>query len=106
MVADTIGYSADGPKSVFLSWSIYLDSFAGGYTVTNNVCYRAANGGLMLQGGKDNRVENNIFVDGKFNQMHSTTSPATPRARFSNATSSTTPIPKPRLVLGGKLTPR
>lgn len=70
VVGDTIGYSAQGDKPVFLSWGIYLDSFAGGYTVTHNVCYRSAHGGLMLQGGKDNRVENNIFVDGRFNQMH------------------------------------
>ena len=70
VVADTIGYSADGPKAVFLSWGIYLDSYAGGYTVTHNVCFRSAHGGLMLQGGKDNRIENNIFVGGKLNQMH------------------------------------
>lgn len=70
VVGDTIGYSANGPKSTFMSWGIYLDSFAGGYTVTHNICYRSAHGGLMLQGGKDNRVENNIFVDGKLNQMH------------------------------------
>jgi parallel beta-helix repeat protein len=70
VVGDTIGYSCIGPKAVFLSWGIYLDSYAGGYTVTHNVCYRSAHGGLMLQGGKDNRVENNIFVDGALNQMH------------------------------------
>jgi parallel beta-helix repeat protein len=70
IVADTIGYSSAGPKPVFLSWGIYLDSFAGGYTVTHNVVYRNANGGIMLQGGKDNTIENNIFVDGKFNQGH------------------------------------
>ena len=72
VVGDTIGYSADGPKPVFLSWGIYLDSYAGGYTVTHNVVYRSAHGGIMLQGGKQNRVENNVFVGGKFNQMHIT----------------------------------
>ncbi|NQT14937.1 MAG: right-handed parallel beta-helix repeat-containing protein, partial [Planctomycetes bacterium] len=70
IVGDTIGYAANGPKAVFLSWGIYLDSFAGGYTVTHNLTYRSGHGGLMLQGGKDNRIENNVFVDGKFNQMH------------------------------------
>jgi len=70
IVGDTVGYSSIETKPVFLSWSIYLDSFAGGYTVTDNVCFRSANGGIMLQGGKDNRVENNVFVDGRFGQGH------------------------------------
>jgi parallel beta-helix repeat protein len=64
IVGDSIGYSSKGPKPVFLSHGIYLDSYAGGYTVTNNICYRTTYGGIMLQGGKDNRVVNNIFVDG------------------------------------------
>lgn len=69
VVGDSIGYSADGPKPVFMSWGIYLDSFAGGYTVTHNITYRSHNGGIMLQGGKDNRVENNILVDGASSQV-------------------------------------
>jgi hypothetical protein len=70
IVGDSIGYSADGPKSVFMSWGIYLDSFAGGYTVTHNVTYRSSHGGMMLQGGKDNIVENNIFVDSVQSQVY------------------------------------
>jgi parallel beta-helix repeat protein len=70
IVGDSIGYSADGPKSVFMSWGIYLDSFAGGYTVTHNVAYRSSHGGMMFQGGKDNRVENNIFVDSAQSQVY------------------------------------
>lgn len=70
VVGDSIGYSADGPKPVFMSWGIYLDSFAGGYTVTHNVAYRSSHGGVMLQGGKDNRVENNILVDGAYSQVY------------------------------------
>jgi parallel beta-helix repeat protein len=70
VVGDSVGYSADGPKPVFMSWGIYLDSFAGGYTVTHNVTYRSSHGGIMLQGGKDNRVENNVFVDGAYSQVY------------------------------------
>jgi hypothetical protein len=70
VVGDSIGYSADGPKSVFMSWGIYLDSFAGGYTVTHNLTYRSSHGGMMLQGGKDNRVENNIFVNSAYSQVY------------------------------------
>jgi parallel beta-helix repeat protein len=70
VVGDSIGYSANGGRPVFLSWGIYLDSFAGGYTVTHNVTYRSSHGGVMLQGGKDNRIENNIFVDGTNSQVY------------------------------------
>ncbi|MBC7287172.1 MAG: right-handed parallel beta-helix repeat-containing protein [Armatimonadetes bacterium] len=64
IVTDTVGYSSVGEKPVFLSWGIYLDSFAGGYTVTENLVCRNYNGGIMLQGGKGNVVTNNIFVEG------------------------------------------
>jgi hypothetical protein len=70
IVGDSIGYSADGPKPVFMSWGIYLDSFAGGYTVKHNVTYRSSHGGMMLQGGKDNHIENNIFVDSAYSQVY------------------------------------
>lgn len=70
IVADTIGYSSTGEKPTFLSWSIYLDSFAGGYTVQNNLCYRSMHGGIMFQGGKDNIVTNNILLHGQAGQGH------------------------------------
>jgi parallel beta-helix repeat protein len=70
IVGDTVGYSSTAGQPVFLSWGIYLDSFAGGYTVTDNVVYRNWNGGIMFQGGKDNTVCNNIFVDGWQGQGH------------------------------------
>jgi len=53
---------------VFLSWGIYLDSFAGGYDVNHNLVARNHHGGIMLQGGKDNHIWNNIFVDGATTQ--------------------------------------
>jgi parallel beta-helix repeat protein len=68
LVADTIGYSCRGAEAVFLAWGIYLDSFAGGYQVHDNIVYRNHDGGIMFQGGKDNRVTNNIFVDGEIRQ--------------------------------------
>jgi len=70
VVGDTVGYSSTGDQPAFLSWGIYLDSFAGGYTVTNNVVHRSQHGGIMFQGGKDNLVFNNIFVDGQVGQGH------------------------------------
>jgi parallel beta-helix repeat protein len=69
IVHDVIGYSSDNGKPVFLSWGIYLDSYAGGYTVTDNIVYRNSHGGVMVQGGKDNRIENNIFVGSTVAQL-------------------------------------
>lgn len=70
IVHDTIGYSSTGDKPCFLSWSIYLDSFAGGYTVRDNICARSQHGGIMFQGGKDNIVTNNILLHGHAGQGH------------------------------------
>ncbi|MGD9517955.1 MAG: right-handed parallel beta-helix repeat-containing protein [Armatimonadota bacterium] len=70
IVGDVIGYSSTSGVPTFLSWGIYLDSYAGGYTVTDNIVYRNHNGGVMLQGGKDNVVENNILVEGATSQLY------------------------------------
>ncbi len=64
LVGDAVGYSSNREQPVYLSWGIYLDSYAGGYDVHHNIAYRSSHGGIMFQGGKDNQVTNNIFVDG------------------------------------------
>lgn len=63
LIHDTGGYSSLMGRDMMNSWGIYLDSFAGGFTVYGNVVYGAQDGGLMIQGGKDNKVFNNIFVE-------------------------------------------
>jgi parallel beta-helix repeat protein len=63
LIHDTGGYSSLMGQDMWNSWGIYLDSFAGGFNVYGNVVYHAADGGLLVQGGKDNKVYNNIFVD-------------------------------------------
>ncbi len=42
--------------------AIYLDDCASGTTVFGNVCYRGRRG-VLLGGGRDNTIENNIFVE-------------------------------------------
>jgi hypothetical protein len=42
--------------------AVYLDDLASGVQVYGNVFYKVHRG-LMLGGGRDNRIENNIFVD-------------------------------------------
>ncbi len=62
LVRNVIGYSSENGRPVYLSWGIYLDSFAGGYDVHHNITIGNHDGGIMLQGGKDNQVWNNIFI--------------------------------------------
>ena len=63
LIHDTGGFSSLMGRDLWNSWGIYLDSFAGGFTVHHNVVYGAQDGGLMVQGGKDNQVFNNVFVE-------------------------------------------
>jgi hypothetical protein len=51
------------------SWGIYLDTHCSNWHVHDNVCYHTVLGGFMLNCGLDNVVENNVFVDGKTNQV-------------------------------------
>lgn len=69
IVHDVGGYSSVGPKPVFMSWGIYLDSYAGGYEVSHNIVWGNSHGGLMIQGGKNNYVHNNIFAKGTKQQI-------------------------------------
>lgn len=64
-ILNTNGYSCQGPNMpLYMSWGIYLDSFAGGYLVENNYVYGTSNGGFMFQGGKGNVLRNNMFRNG------------------------------------------
>ena len=54
---DISGY--DGRVNV-----VYLDDFASGTTVFGNVFYNVADG-VLINGGRDNTVQNNVFVDCK-----------------------------------------
>ncbi len=106
IVADTLGWYAQGPdKEVRMSWGIYLDSFAGGYTVANNLTYRNSHGGIMLQGGKGNTVVNNIFVDsttaqGYFPNFQDNSTGQTLQRNIFYYTD-----PEAILIAGGNLTP-
>jgi len=106
VVGDTVGWYAQGPdKDVYMSWGIYLDSFAGGYTVANNITYRNSHGGIMLQGGKGNTVVNNMFVEstsaqGYFPNFQGNSSGQTLGRNIFYYTD-----PEAVLIAGGNLTP-
>ncbi|MFZ5517578.1 MAG: right-handed parallel beta-helix repeat-containing protein [Candidatus Zhuqueibacterota bacterium] len=41
--------------------AIYLDDFASGFKIYGNICYKSGRGAL-LGGGRDNLVQNNVFI--------------------------------------------
>lgn len=67
---DSIGYGFENGHwtSPHYSWGVYLDDNAGGVDVIGNIVVRAFRGLIHLHNGRDNLVENNIFVDGKLYQ--------------------------------------
>jgi len=63
LIHDTGGYSSNMGRDLWNSWGIYLDSFASGFTIHGNIVYGAYDGGVLVQGGKDNLIYNNIFIE-------------------------------------------
>lgn len=52
-----------------LTWGIYLDDYSSGTLVYGNIAIGTVLGGVMIHGGRDNQVENNIFIGGVENQI-------------------------------------
>ena len=50
-------------ESPHQAWGVYLDDCSSGTTILGNIFYRVPLCGVMIGGGRDNVVENNIFVD-------------------------------------------
>ncbi|MFA6293143.1 MAG: right-handed parallel beta-helix repeat-containing protein, partial [Victivallales bacterium] len=68
---DSLGYGQDKGRwvSPHFSWGIYLDDNTGGVDVIGNIVVRAFSGLIHLHNGRDNLIENNIFVDGAQQQV-------------------------------------
>ena len=62
---DILGYGREGEKwvSPHFAWGIYLDDNAGGVDVIGNIVARCSRAGLHLHNGRDNQIENNVFID-------------------------------------------
>lgn len=65
LVADTEG-KLHGPAGTV---GVRLDDFTSGTVVKGNVVTRSVRGGVAIVGGRNNLIENNIFVDGAEYQM-------------------------------------
>jgi parallel beta-helix repeat protein len=68
---DILGYGRKGDQwvSPYYAWGVYLDDNTGGVDVIGNIVVRAFRAGLHLHNGRDNLIENNIFVDAKQQQI-------------------------------------
>jgi hypothetical protein len=72
LLHDSGGWATDSSGQLVFphfTWGIYLDLDCSGWHVYDNVCYRTVLGGFMLNAGRDNVVENNVFVDGQRSQI-------------------------------------
>jgi hypothetical protein len=72
-VHDTLGYGYDPQagkwRSPYFTWALYPDWAASGMQIVGNILVRAPRGCLFLHSGRDNVVENNVFVDGGESQI-------------------------------------
>lgn len=68
---DILGYGRDGDRwvSPHFAWGVYLDDNAGGVDVIGNLIVRCPRAGLHLHNGRDNKIENNIFVESRLQQI-------------------------------------
>ena len=68
---DILGYGWENGRwvSPHFAWGIYLDDNTGGVDVIGNIVARSIRGRLHLHNGRDNLIENNIFIDGRLQQI-------------------------------------
>ena len=69
---DMLGYGHDD-KGQWLSphfaWGVYLDDNTGGVDVIGNIVARCSRAGIHLHNGRDNLIQNNVFVENRLQQM-------------------------------------
>jgi len=66
-IRDTGGLTADTEgklRGPYATWGIRLDDYTSGTVVKGNLVLRSVRGGVGVIGGRNNLIENNIFVDG------------------------------------------
>lgn len=67
-VHDSGGYGRNNANEAwhtpFYTWGIYLDGWSSGTKVYGNIIVNAALGGILIHGGRDNVVENNMIIEG------------------------------------------
>jgi hypothetical protein len=68
---DIIGFGQEHGRwtSPHFNWGVYLDDGTCGTHVHGNIVARTVLGGAHVHGGRDNVIENNVFIDGRDSQM-------------------------------------
>ncbi|MCX7826082.1 MAG: right-handed parallel beta-helix repeat-containing protein, partial [Verrucomicrobiae bacterium] len=69
---DMLGYGHDEKGRWFsphFAWGVYLDDNTGGVDVIGNIVARCSRACLHLHNGRDNLIENNIFIEGRLAQV-------------------------------------
>ena len=65
-------------------WGVYLDEFTSGTTIYGNIVVGTGRGAVHLHGGKNNLIENNIFVDSTRTQILLSPHPSDPQFMKNN----------------------
>jgi len=71
-IHDMLGYGHDAKgvwHSPYFAWGIYLDDNTGGVDVIGNIVARCSRACLHLHNGRDNVIDNNIFLEGRLQQI-------------------------------------
>lgn len=71
-IHDMLGYGHDDKgvwHSPYFSWGIYLDDNTGGVDVIGNIVARCSRACIHLHNARDNLIDNNIFVEGRLEQI-------------------------------------
>ena len=71
-IHDMIGYGHDQQgvwQSPYFAWGIYLDDNTGGVDVIGNIVARCPRAAIHLHNGRDNFIDNNIFIEGRQQQI-------------------------------------
>ena len=69
---DILGFGKDEKGrwvSPHFAWGVYLDDNTGGVDVIGNIVVRCPRAGIHLHNGRDNHIENNIFIDATLQQI-------------------------------------
>ncbi|HVN95174.1 MAG TPA: right-handed parallel beta-helix repeat-containing protein [Syntrophorhabdaceae bacterium] len=65
---DSGGYGRSRPEDPwqrpFETYGIYLDDWTSGTSVYGNIVANTTTGGILIHGGRDNVVQNNVIIDG------------------------------------------
>jgi len=74
-IKNVVGMNSNEKESMispYYTWGVYLDAYSSGTEVYGNIIINTVRGGIFINGGKSNLIENNIIVNGIENQLYAT----------------------------------